>query len=422
MKFNNFGSTVAQKAGEVSAEVRQSVKTAVLARKIEKELDDGAALEDILFERVPSLNAQTVMEDARLLTDGIRSVSDAMEQNVDVQWVRQQLDSAMSNLNDKQRVAYLSNVISAVAAAYPNIELDEESARKLEDIKNAETNNSGDVAVLLDMIGAVLPKVGVLLQRASVSGVMKCMRKIDTEKVLDGVGSGANYVTAYAAARYVLQKYGEFGSRKEAQMPAFTVGATAAATVESSKLMALYTSGKLGLETLQEKLAKLYTVVATFICKNAIHFLSVIAQVTLIAVVGHTIFTLFAHLYLWLFVDVFVLLIGSYVLGALLVNKTLPIAKVEEVIQWVWERMKDIWTALRDTWRQLTGREPAETADAEQAEAAQADTAETEAAQVDTAETEAAQEGTAEAEENNEAEENDEQETESSPDFSGIFA
>lgn len=345
-----------RKSGKAGREVRNGIKSILLAKEIRKELKEGISLEDAVSKRIPVLDGKSVAEDVRQLQKGVRSMYDSMGQTVDADWARQRLNKALTGLDNQRRVAYLGNVIAAVTAAYPEVALDEEAAHALEKILAAEENTDEDVEFLMEMAQDVLPKFGALLQRSSVSAMMKHLHKVDHGKVESRIQSGEESVTIYAAACYVMQKCGELweiDGKPGGNMPAFALGVAAAASVESSRLMELYCAGKMTLQTLTEKLRTLYTAAAGCAFEGIIRFLAISAYGVIGVALAVVLIEILELLGAFLFFSPILIIIGVFVIAFGLEYEAFTVKDCEDVILAAWDILKSGWDAVRNLWHKI---------------------------------------------------------------------
>lgn len=344
---------MADRSGETVMEVRRGMKSMWLSGKIRKELEAGIPLEDILFFRVPTADVNLVREDAQALLDGIQSLYDATQRDVNTAWVEQEINKALTNLDAEKRVSYLRNAITAVMTAYPGITLDEEETAILERAGSAEEPASVDE--LLHMTGSVLPQFGELLQRSSAAAMLDRLHKLDREMVEKQTNFGMNSVTAYAAACYIMQKCGEDVTvNGQEHLSVYALGAAAAASVESSRLMELYSTGKISLDILCSKLKNMYTAVVTYTFGSMTQFVASAAYVATI-IAGAELFTaLFLELGAFLYFSPVVLLAGSAALSAALITSAFSVSDYEAAVQSVWDLLKNLWSKLKSYWDELS--------------------------------------------------------------------
>ncbi len=400
----NFNKNTANNDNKIPANFSKSVRCFALAAQIRGELEDGTSLDDILTALLPGLDAGRAQEDANLLREGIRSINDALKVEVDTGWVTSQILDAMITLDNKERVIYMSNLLTAVTRVFPEVKVDDETAGVIQGMVDAETNSEEDVKLLLnDVVGQILPELGVLLRKATVSCVVKSGRKINSEQIDNAINFGETFTEAYAAARYVQLKRGDYGETASA-IPAFTVGSSTATTLEASKLVSLYASGKLSLRRLEEKLTALYTAAVTFVRENALDMLSRLTYVTLAGAGGVVILMGLLVLGICLQIDLFAILLGSFALTAILFGEVITYEDVNKVISAAWEGMKNLWDHIKTIWKTFTGSDVDEAAETVEAET------ETET------ETEAETEAETETETEAETETETETDTETEPD------
>ncbi|MDE7242618.1 MAG: hypothetical protein K2O18_01390 [Oscillospiraceae bacterium] len=355
-KAKKHAAGMASRAGEAASEVRYGVKGVWLSKKILKDLEAGTPLEDAILSRVPTLDAQLVRDDAQALLDGIQSLYDTIQHDVDSVWVEQQINKSLSDLDVEKRVAYLRNAVAAVTVSYPDITLDEDASAILARVSSVEEHSDADVQDLLGIMGSVLPQFGELLQRSSTTAMLDRLHKMDHVDVEDQAAFGVNAVTAYAAACYVMQKCGEpltVNGRRE-EMSAFSLGAAAAASVESSKLMELYSAGRITLGVLAKKLKNIFTAAATYTFSSMIHFLSAAAYAVSIAAVAEVFLAVFIILGAFLYFSPFWLIAGSLALSAFLITSAFSIEEYEAVVEGAWDLLKSLWSKIKELWNDLT--------------------------------------------------------------------
>ena len=376
-----------------AAEVRDGMKGVWLAREIKKELDGGAALEDIVLRYVPILDAAAVRSDMEQLQMGIQSMQDAARQTVTSEWVRQQLADALAELDTQRRAAYLQNLIKGAAAAYPD-SLQDAARELLERLETVQEYTQEDVGALLDMAGTLLPQIGELLQRSCVRAMLGRMDRLDHDRVAARIDSGKAAVTAYAASCYIMQKRGRSVKAKgqiDSNTPAFAVGAAAAAAVEGSRLAELYNAGGLTVQELADGLKNLFTAAVTFTGKSLVCALALGAYAFAVVALAEVFFHVFISLGAFAYFSLFWLVIGSALLAAGIVGTAVTVEDCEQLIQRAWELLKSLWGKIVAVW---------------QGDGAAGDAAE------------CASEDAAECEEEEESEEDDEDEG----DFQGAFA
>lgn len=346
-----------------AAELREGMKGVWLAKKIKDELDGGADLEDIVLRYVPVLDAATVYSDMDQLRMGIQSMQDAARQTVNSGWVKEQLADALCEMETQRRAVYLQNLIKGVGAAYPDSLQNEGTAETLERLEEACEYTEEDVSALLDIAGTVLPQIGELLQRSCVKAMLGRMGKLDHDKVAAVMDSDKVTVTAYAASCYIMQKRGR-SVKAEGQIdkntPAFAVGAAAAASVESSRLVELYNVGKLTKEDLTDGLSNIFTAVVTFVGKSLLRLLALGIYVVAVVALAEVFFHVFISLGAFLYFSLFWVVVGSALLAAGILGSIATVEDCEELIQKAWELLKSLWGKIVSLWHKAIGEDTAE--------------------------------------------------------------
>lgn len=373
---------VANAAQGAAVELKSGMKGILLSREIQKELDGGAALEDIVFRRVPTLDVELLREDVRQLQAGIQSVRDTAQQTVDRGWVERRLTDALSELDNGQRAAYLRNMVAAVTAAYPGVTLDSEAAAVLAELEAVEEPTDADVRALLEITSTLLPQFGELLQRSSAKAMIGRMHELDHDKVVEQIDDGVNAVTAYAAACYVMQKCGKtvkIDGAMDERTPAFAIGAAAAGSVEASKVMELYSAGKLTMEELAGKLKSIWTAVVTYASSGVIQAMALGLYGLTALAIADTLFSIFIALGAYLYFSPVWLIVGAFLGSALLMGSTVTVKDFEDLLQGAWDVLKELWGKLVSLWRDLTSEAETEAVAEEATEAAEVEELEEEA-------------------------------------------
>lgn len=408
--------------GSKAAEVRNGMKGIWLAREIKKEMDDGAAMEEVILRRVPLLDSAYVKEEAERIRMGIQAQRDTDSHSVDLRWVRYRLTDALSELNTQQRVVYLGNLLTAAARVYPSC-LQEDQVKELERICNAEEGTNEDVSTLLGIAESCYIQIGELMQRSSVKAMQIYIDKLDHTRIAEYIDSSENAVEAYAAACYILQKSGKpvrMEGELDENMPAFAIGAAAEASVESSWLTELYHAGKITMEELSGKLKNIFTSLVTYVSESVIHALA--SGLYLLTALEVT--RLFIKLFLFLGAEMyfapFWIIVGAAVLANVLVGVSVSVEDYEDLLNWAWELLQSAWDKISSLWRRDIVVEEA----AESVHAAAVEDIAVEAEDIeDTAvEEEEAVENLAEMAEEDEEEDEEEEEDEYEEELKGVFA
>lgn len=333
----------------LSQEIKSAVKTVHLAHRVSGKMEDGATVEEVVGSYLPLTDPQKLHEDMENLKNGVNSVYTSLDETVDEQWVSQHLNHAMTDLNNRDRVKYLANIIEMAPAG----SLDRESMDKVEAIQDAGEFTDEDVAFLVKVTQEVLSGHAGALKRSSVMAMDHSMHLLPKDAVKELMNAGADTALAYGAAYYVLAQCGETpwgadGGMVE-KLP-YCMGATAAANIEGSRLMALYYAGKIRLTVLTEKLKSLYETVITFVCEHTMHAVAMGMQ----AASGVVILPIVLNfLYYTLHFGPWVAIIGSAALTLFAVTKLVTTQDYVDMLNSAWNFVERAWAACKSAWRVL---------------------------------------------------------------------
>lgn len=373
-----------QLAGKVTGaavEVQHGMQAVWLARGIKRELDAGATIEGVLSGRLPTLDPELVRGDAAQLTQGIQSLQESTRQTLNMEQVRQRLADALCDLNAGQRVLYLHNTIEAIATAYPDCAPDSETMASLQTIADAEQHTDADVSALLDVLAPLLPQLGELLQRSTVKAMLQRMDKIDHAQVAQKISTSENAVAAYAAACYIMQKRGKqvgADGQSDRNIPAFSIGAAAAASVESSKVVELYQAGKLTLEAAVEKVCNFFTAVVSYACESVIHAMALSLYTVTSAGIACWLTDLFLFLGAFLYFSPITLCVAATLLAVGITSLTISVKDCEDLICLAWDLLQSVWDKIASLWHKTAAQTEAEDAAEVQEETETADESEVE--------------------------------------------
>lgn len=334
----------------ITKEVKSAVKTMSLTHAIQKDLAEGETLESILAARLPSTAVDKISEDAALIRAGIDSVYTAAAEEIDEQWVIQHLNGAMSDLDNVQRVKYLQNLISI----FPKERfLDTDVLERVYALDSAECASDADVEFLLNAVRECIANDASILGRSSVQAMNRAMPNLDKSVVHELSQAGVETAYAYAAACYIMNQCGEdpwSTGESVAAQPAYTIGAIAAANIESSCLMSLYYAGKIRLNVLKNKLVSLFQSVIAFVAAHFARAIAVGLQIStgLGAAIWYLRFLLkVLHFGPW------IALIGAAVLAYLTATKFVTTQDYEDLVNTVWSIVKAAWDWVKDLFHKV---------------------------------------------------------------------
>lgn len=369
------------RATGAAVEVQHGMQAVWLARSIKQELDSGATMEGVVSGRLPTLDAELVREDAAQLLQGIQSLRESTRQTLNVENVRQRLADVLCDLDNDGRVRYLHNTIEAIAAAYPGCAPDTETMTRLQTIAEAENHTDADVSTLLDVLAPLLPQIGELLQRSTVKAMLQRMERIDHAEVAQKIDSSENAVAAYAAACYIMQKRGrqvKIDGQMNRNIPAFSIGAAAATSVETSKVVELYQAGKLTLEAAAEKVSNFFTAVVTYACESALHAMALGLYIVTTVGVASWLVGLFIALGAYMYFSPLMLCVAAALLATGITSQTIPVKDCEDLIRMAWYLLQAVWGKIASLWRETAVQMEDEGAAEAQQEAEAADESEDE--------------------------------------------
>lgn len=343
----------------VAIEVQHGMQTIWLARSIKQDLDNGTTLEAAISSRLPALDAALLQEDTAQLERGIQSLRESTGHAVNVEWVRQQLTDALCDLDTEKRVMYLHNQIEAISTAYPACAPSDREAAELARIAQAESHTDDDVHTMLDILSPLLPRLGELLQRGTVKAMLRRADKVDHAKVAQKIDSGEHAVAAYAAACYIMQKRGaqiKLDGNTDMNLSAFTIGASAAASVESSKVVEMYQAGKLTLEAAASEVGQFFTAAVTYACQSMLHAMALGLYVATTWGIAYWIVNLFAALGAFLYFSPVMLCVAATLLAVGVTSLTISIKDCEDLIRLAWDLLREVWDKITSVWHRITAR------------------------------------------------------------------
>lgn len=328
------------------ADIRSNAKTLMLSHSIREELRDGMALEKVLAGYLPNMERKTLENAAQCLSDGVQSVYTSMEEEVDAKWVKQHLNKRMVNLKNKERVTYLGNLITAVRTAYPDIQMDASAVRTVNTLCNAEDNTDADVSAMLDLTGTIIWEHAGMIRRQSVAAMEKRLHKLDHETIISQVSSGMDSAIAYAAACYIAQQCGDLtkiNKQDASDMPPYLIGVAAASGIESSKLMELYSTGKITMAALQSDLEKLFTSALVFVCDHVVLTIAIGMQIVLSINLFNMLLPLMAE---WLFFSPVLIVLATAGISVFVSTQLVTTRDFVDVINMVWNLAKSLWNKM----------------------------------------------------------------------------
>lgn len=343
---------------QLFAEIKSAVKTMALTHQIEAELADGRPIEAILASHLPSQDAEKNHADAELIEKGIYDVYGSLNDQKDEEWTAQQINMGMNGLQEADRIRYLKNIVALTCGS----ELDLETRCRIDAVD--EYADEEERAFLVTTANDAIRHHADILCRSSVQTMNTALHRLGWETVRSLEDAGIEQAKAYAVACYLMNQCGEdpwcTGQKDIADQDPYHVGAIAAANIESSKLMVLRYRGKIALDTLRGKLQSLFTRVITFVSEHW-------AIAATIAVQGLIAFKLFdwsldfmtlhwdvlGKLLFKLHMGPWEVIVGGAVLSLLVSTKVISVQDVTNVLNAVWNAVKNAWNWAREQLHQL---------------------------------------------------------------------
>ena len=254
-------------------ELQMGIETKILSMRIKKTMDEGKTLEEIVSTYLPNVAIDVIKEDVAALEKGVNKVYAAQDEETDAAWVKSHLNECMLERSDKERVMFLSNIILAERVLHSDIELEEDALTQMKALREADACTAENVNWLLEIANDVLSQHAGMLTQMSWKAMEHTMFQLDYEILEENIVYGKESALAYAAAYYIQQACGKKLKIKntmnqEMSLPAEVLGNVAAASVESSRLMQLYCTGKIEKKIFFAKINGIYKSVITFICEH----------------------------------------------------------------------------------------------------------------------------------------------------------
>lgn len=340
--------SIKQNSMNLMSDIRGGVETMVLSKNIKKEMEEGASLAEILHKHLPTVDLEVIQEDAASLEKGVGKVYKAKDEEVDASWVKSHLNDRMADMDEKERVTFLSNLITAERAMHPDIELEEEALELMESLKTAEACTAEDVDVLVNLANSVLKEHAGMLTQISWKAMEKRMHKLDHELIEENIGFGEEVSIAYAAACYIQQQCGKavkMNKEDKTDLPTELLGSAAAASVESSYLMQQYCRGRITKKVFFDKLERLYTAVLTFVCE---HKIGVAVQAVLTVVVFVALFSLISEI---LYISPILRILGAAVISVWITTQGITTKDIEDALNAVWDAATNIWENIKSAYK-----------------------------------------------------------------------
>lgn len=344
-----------QETGNSTKDISGTMKTLKLARKIYKELEAGKSMEEVISERLPKKDVRAIQRDSKLLDEGVTSVYQAKNEEIDETWLEQRLNASMVDLTEKERVRYLGNLIHAVKTAYPDIQLDADGLDEMYALCEAEECTKEDVSMVLGLAEEALEGHAGLLKRQSVAAMNKRLYQLDHKTIEQQINSSEDRARAYAAACYIQQQCGEqmnVDGQDISGFPARLLGVAAATSIESSKLMEWYSVGKINLHVLQEKLKQLFLSAFTFVYEHVAKGGAYILQGLTACAIFAVLLPIMSYL---LFFSPILIVLGTAALTYYAAAKFVTTSDFEHMIDAVLRFAKSLWKKCKGQWDKLFG-------------------------------------------------------------------
>lgn len=317
--------------GVGQVDILSAARTMYLTKTLQNEMKKGVALEDALRTRLPAMDRDKLHADSVQLQNGVDSLYASQATLVDESWIEQQLDIKMDDINLEHRAKYLLNVLSLQTT----VNVCEADCTRLNELREAKTYTEEDVAFLLKTSKACLYEDAGVLSRSAVGAMMKAdMAHMTPDMVQELAEAGKDTAIAYAAACYILHQKGEtsMGLDKQENCSAYDMGLMAASNIETSRVMSLYYTGKITLDTLSVRVKEIFTAAWTLFKANIAHVIATGLQ-----------FGAGLYMFLWLtgffgrvlMFGPVVAVVGAAALSVLTVTKLFNIKDFEDLVNGV---------------------------------------------------------------------------------------
>lgn len=316
-----------------------------------KALKAGSSIEMIVSQLLPFVEKGTVEEDVKELLDGIGDFYKSLDVEVDDNWLSAHMNEKLAHLPNIKRVRYLDGIISAEIAAYPDTVVEEELLQRLYELRDEEDCNDEDVKLVCSITEKVLDHHAGILARQSLITMEKYLKELDPAVIEEQIMNGKDWAISYAAACYVAQKCGYYTQDdSNTDIPARLIGAEAAANLEASKLMKMYSVGKITKVVFLGKIKKLFKTVLTFVGEHIVEAVALGLQGALIIYAFLFLLPLIGKL---LYFSPILLLITTSVVAYLLGTKVVTTNDFVNMINTCIDIVKAGWECCKGLWHKF---------------------------------------------------------------------
>lgn len=216
-----------------------------LAKTVLDELE-YQPLDAVLARHLPGAMQDKLNQAAGRIREAVLDFYAELDTKADDPWVERQLNRGLAGLDTQEQAKWLVNVLNCAEEANPQLEMDD----SLWGAINRETYTEAEVQSLIRVTRDIISQQAGFMKRQAFAVVEDRLDVLPEELLKQMMHSGEDSALAYAAAMYITCQQED----NAGEHTAYQLGLLAANAVESSKLLALYHLGKLGMEELMEKL------------------------------------------------------------------------------------------------------------------------------------------------------------------------
>lgn len=336
---------------EMHADISGAARTMYMAHLIMQDKKAGKNSLEILTDRLPA-TAKECLEDADMqIRKAIEDFYQQKDQSLDEKDLEKYINKKMKDMEPEKRVPFLLNML----AMAPQELMSEEDLKKVAQLRNAGCPEPADVDYLTALTLEMLSGTAGVLTRTTVRAMDKNLDLLKSETVSQFMDMGEEMAEAYALASYVELRSGEKPWGKDSErltgMP-YEIGLAAAASIETSKLMALYANGKVRKEVMEQKLQNLYSAAIRLISERMMDILAGLAVAAMFIASNWWVAFL---LYNVLGLTPWIAIIGALVAGYLLTFEGFTWRDYKDFVQGCWDAVQVIWSGISSLWDKLFG-------------------------------------------------------------------
>ena len=341
-------------ADHFSRDIRENVKLVRETARIKSWLEKRESLEDYLIQKLPLLSEAEIKDAVSDMKKGVDRQYSSQDQNLSTQEVKEILTVGLQNLNDHNRAQYLLKLLEGLTHANPALSLTDEDSARVEELSDAQEFSQEDIRYLLDLTVERLEQNSSFLGTQAFAAMKLSLQAMSERDIEIMVDTGKNVALAQAAACFLLQQSAgipKLAGQDISTLSAYELGILSAATVESSKVMALYCAGKVHIDVCKYKLQQLYLKALTFISEHIVSILAFAIRFLFMIAILPMVFYL---LHILLFAYPTLNLLTAVALSCYLTDEAITQDDAEDLIVFLAEKLNDLWQTVKDFWQRVT--------------------------------------------------------------------